>query len=219
MWKKFIALVVISVVLNKRGLIWAGTSNTPWKNAILDLVAEPSYRSLKLKWKYFDLPEPKVYKVNLCEVSEWYSQYRCSERPLSLVDTNLPRYSHDVIISHQRGEYEALIEGLRMSTNYSLSVRPETDDIPESPELENIYPEKLTVSPKVFITTKGFSARASRCLPNISEVIVNTGPNFGGKIVAENAFDGRCAVYGNRSSSQESYKIQIIHNICGSKIV
>ncbi|XP_076351495.1 uncharacterized protein LOC143247387 [Tachypleus tridentatus] len=219
MWKSFVAIVVISVALKKRGLIWAGTGNTPWKNAVLDLVGEPSYRSVKLKWRFFDLPEPREFKVHLCEVSEWYSQHRCSERRLSLMDTNYRPYSNDVITSHQRGGYEALIDGLRMSTNYSLFVKPTMDDIPESPELENINPGKLTVPQKIFITTKGFSARASRCLPNISEVIVNTGPYFGGKIVAENAFDERCAVYGNRSSPQETYKIKIVHNICGSKLV
>ncbi|XP_013788026.1 uncharacterized protein LOC106471948 [Limulus polyphemus] len=63
------------------------------------------------------------------------------------------------------------------------------------------------------------SARANQCLPNVSEVVVNTGPFFGGKIAVENNDDERCVVNGNRSSPQDSYTINIVHDICGSKIM
>jgi len=63
------------------------------------------------------------------------------------------------------------------------------------------------------------SARTSRCLANTSDVIVNTGPYFSGKIAVEDAYDNRCSVYGNRSSTQNVYTLTILHDVCGSKII
>jgi len=69
------------------------------------------------------------------------------------------------------------------------------------------------------ITIIAVSAQTSRCLANTSDVIVNTGPYFSGKIAVEDAFDNRCSVYGNRSSTQSVYTLTILHDVCGSKII
>lgn len=63
------------------------------------------------------------------------------------------------------------------------------------------------------------TGKTIRCLGNQSEVVVNTGPYFNGKISVEGATDDSCVVYGNKSSSLEAYTIKINHVLCGSKIV
>lgn len=69
------------------------------------------------------------------------------------------------------------------------------------------------------VETKPFSALASNCLANTTEVIVNTGKFFAGRISFENNTDPRCQLLGNKRSDQISYKFRIDHTICGSKLV
>ena len=58
-----------------------------------------------------------------------------------------------------------------------------------------------------------------KCLGNQSEVAVNTGPYFNGKIYVEGALDDSCTLYGNQSSSKEIYTMTINHVLCGSRVV
>jgi hypothetical protein len=68
--------------------------------------------------------------------------------------------------------------------------------------------------------TKPFQAEALKCLANSSEVLINTGRYFGGRISVESQpFDSRCQLVGNKSSSQTSYLFRIDHEICRSKII
>ena len=60
------------------------------------------------------------------------------------------------------------------------------------------------------------SARTERCLSNSSDVIINTGPLFNGKISVENSNDTSCSIYGNGSYTQEEYHLIISHEKCGS---
>lgn len=53
----------------------------------------------------------------------------------------------------------------------------------------------------------------------MSEVAVNTGPYFGGKISVEGATDESCFLYGNQSSPLEVYTMTINHALCGSKMI
>lgn len=69
------------------------------------------------------------------------------------------------------------------------------------------------------VETKSFSAIANKCLANSSEVLVNTGRYFGGKISVENNLDPRCQLNGNKSSEQSTYLFRIDHELCNSKIV
>lgn len=66
-------------------------------------------------------------------------------------------------------------------------------------------------------TTKPFSAEAVKCLAGSSEVLVNTGRYFGGRISVEGQHDSRCQLLGNKSSEQAVYSFHIDHEICHSK--
>lgn len=69
------------------------------------------------------------------------------------------------------------------------------------------------------VETKPFGAEATKCLSDVSEVVVNTGRYFGGRISVENSADPRCNLLGNKSSEQTSYLFRIDHDICDSKVV
>ena len=59
------------------------------------------------------------------------------------------------------------------------------------------------------------SAHATLCLPDASEIEVETGPYFGGRIATEN---GNCAVQGDPNDAKESYTMRIEHEKCGSHV-
>lgn len=69
------------------------------------------------------------------------------------------------------------------------------------------------------VETKPFNAEATKCLADVSEVLINTGRYFGGRISVEDSTDPRCNLLGNKSSEQTSYLFRIDHEVCGSKIV
>lgn len=60
------------------------------------------------------------------------------------------------------------------------------------------------------------SAHATKCLPQASEIEVETGPYFGGRIVAESGND--CSIDGDPLSEQDRYVMRIDHEKCGSKV-
>lgn len=60
------------------------------------------------------------------------------------------------------------------------------------------------------------SAHATKCLPHASEIEVETGPYFGGRIVSEGGND--CGVDGDPLSEQDRYVMRIDHDKCGSKV-
>lgn len=68
------------------------------------------------------------------------------------------------------------------------------------------------------VQTKAFKAEATRCLSDVSEVLVNTGRHFGGRISVENTTDPRCQLMGDRSSEQSAYLFRIDHELCKSRI-
>lgn len=59
------------------------------------------------------------------------------------------------------------------------------------------------------------SAQATRCLPTASEIEVETGPYFGGKIVVDG---GNCGIKGDPSDAKDKYIMRIDHKICGSMV-
>ncbi|XP_076370027.1 uncharacterized protein LOC143256552 [Tachypleus tridentatus] len=220
MWRKVLpVMITITLIKHKGGVMCEGAKESPLTHDVLDLVVEPSYHSVKLRWSYFNPSYPKRFRVSLCEISEWSFLPQCSERFLSVKEEKPSSNNQDVIISREKGIYETEINGLRMFTNYTLSINPEYDVTLSGSGWKDDSRQNLVLPRSVSITTKGFSARASQCLPNASEVVVNTGPFFGGKIAVEDNNDQRCAVNGNRSSPQHSYALNIVHDICGSKVV
>lgn len=197
-------------------LIVCITITTTRNLGIEDLEAESDYRSIKLKWRYRPFSRVEGFQVTLCETTSWKIKYPCKQRRLLL---DVPKKnSHDFI---QRttadGGFEASIYELRMLTNYSVSVKPifvsrNKDDDAKNRALD-------VVSNVITISTKGFSARTSRCLGNVTDIEVTTGPYFPGKIEVEDTYDKRCVTYGNKRSARKIYKLTILHDICGSKTV
>lgn len=106
------------------------------------------------------------------------------------------------------------ISNLRMATKYSFHVRSqvkgETEKTARSRSLS-----KDEKGQTIIIPTKGFSAVATKCLPNESEIVVETGPYFGGRIASEN---GDCGIQGNALDERESYTMRIDHEKCGSQV-
>ncbi|KAG5675589.1 hypothetical protein PVAND_005482 [Polypedilum vanderplanki] len=65
------------------------------------------------------------------------------------------------------------------------------------------------------IDNEKFLAEATKCLPNESEIEIQTGPNFSGKIVSENS---KCEIQGNPNDDSETYVMRIDHEKCGSRV-
>lgn len=85
--------------------------------------------------------------------------------------------------------------------------------------LNNVADEQHSDTHSRRIETKPFGAEATKCLADVSEVVINTGKYFGGRISVEDSSDSRCHLIGNKSSEQTSYLFRIDHHICDSKIV
>ncbi|XP_069677666.1 uncharacterized protein [Periplaneta americana] len=185
---------------------WAAAA--PELPEILHLSAEPDFRDVRLRWEY-DRHAPKLYgfQVHYCELQAW-GQNRCRTK---LVDDSLGR---EVISENSKFRvYSVIISGLRMSTNYSFEVWPV-----ETGLREDLRSESKLMHKSIIVPTKGFSARATQCLPHASEVEVATGPHFGGRIAVE-AGDGElCAVDGDPDSPRDTYILRIDHKLCGTHV-
>ncbi|KAG6460869.1 hypothetical protein O3G_MSEX012278 [Manduca sexta] len=133
------------------------------------------------------------------------SRHVTSESPIT--NTQAPGARHG-------RAYSTRIVGLRMATTYSFEVRPVRRDGRDLADPQSIG------SKIIIVPTKGFSARATQCLPHASEVEVSTGPYFGGRIAVEAADGGpeRCSIQGNPNSAQDAYILRIHHDECGSEV-
>lgn len=218
---------------------------SPWLHDVEHLEVQASYRTARLRWQYRHLPEPLAFRVQICELLPWLPKNgpRCRVRRLSLrgqpaedQGDGVPR-SLDLLRKSSKAGYEALIGDLRLLTNYSVSVEPdfssEADanailygagppplpqaDAASEAEQDRRFP--MVTSEYALMTTKGFSARAERCLANASRVVVSTGPFFGGKIAVEDSNDDSCQLFGDPSSPQDAYTLDIDHKRCGSRLV
>ena len=94
-----------------------------------------------------------------------------------------------------------------MSTNYTFYL--ETDIDPKNSR------QQRKLSDHIFVQTRGFNAQAIDCGKDVTDVLVETGPNFGGKISAE-GHEKDCYINGNRRASNTSYLFSIDHDKCGS---
>ncbi|GFG33674.1 hypothetical protein Cfor_11724 [Coptotermes formosanus] len=109
--------------------------------------------------------------------------------------------------------YSVIISGLRMSTDYSFDVWPV-----ESGNREVHGSDTKLLHKSIVVSTRGFSARATQCLPHASEVEVATGPYFGGRIAVEAADGEHCAVDGDPDSPRDTYILRIDHKMCGTHV-
>ncbi|KFM82519.1 hypothetical protein X975_03319, partial [Stegodyphus mimosarum] len=210
-----VVLILIFSVLNVRCQDRFGN----YREGVYDLISTTEFRSVNLQWRYDVRPEPLGFFITLCEITIWSrSDGDCFERHLLLGKRNTLN-GHDSLTMDGNGHYEATLYGLRMLTNYTVSVQPMEDQSRVVSSDTNGRREKLHASERLTIRTKGFSAYATNCLANSSDIVVHSGPYFGGKITVEGSSDERCSVYGNRSSPQDTYTLKINHRICGSKMV
>ncbi|XP_053692491.1 uncharacterized protein LOC128740939 [Sabethes cyaneus] len=190
---------------------------------IRSLSGEPDYKSVNLTWEVEawdsreqdELPpshyggrQGRSFNVYYCELQNW-GPHRC--RSKILTDN-----SED---SGRSKQYTMTVKNLRMATKYSFHVKPQVKrgDQRASGRSEHSEDEADAVSPgqTVIIPTKGFSAHATQCLPHASEIEVETGPYFGGRIGSEN---GQCGIQGDANSPQEAYVLRIEHEKCGSRV-
>ncbi|XP_045762300.1 uncharacterized protein LOC123865352 [Maniola jurtina] len=193
---------------------------------VLHLIGEPDFRDVRLRWEYGKTEEsdPRkllAFQIHYCELQAW-GQYRCRTKVLDnvkedrsakvIVETTTAK---SAVPSVKRGRtYTSYITGLRMATTYSFEVRPVRRDARDLADPHSIG------SKIIIVPTKGFSARATQCLPHASEVEVSTGPYFGGRIAVEAADGGpeRCSIQGNPNSAQDAYILRIHHDECGSEV-
>lgn len=80
--------------------------------------------------------------------------------------------------------------------------------MPETPKTRP--PSQATICPAV-------QAHATKCLPQASEIEVETGPHFSGRIVADGGHDD-CGVQGDERSLRDRYVLRIDHARCGSQV-
>lgn len=108
-----------------------------------------------------------------------------------------------------------MIKNLRIATKYSFKVRSQKPGESEKTARSENFSQNEVNEQSIVIPTKGFSAIATKCLPNESEISIETGPHFGGKIISEN---GQCGIDGDVKDERESYTLRIDHEKCGSQV-
>ncbi|CAL1283850.1 unnamed protein product [Larinioides sclopetarius] len=212
---KVVALILVLLVSESGGQASFGN----YFEGVEDLVSETEFRSVKLQWRYTSPKEPIGFIINLCEVTGWSrSNKDCFERHLFLGKRNTLN-GYDSLKTDGHGLFQATLFGLRMLTNYSVSVQAMDDQNQVAPSNTEGRQANFQENERILVRTKGFSAYATNCLANSSDIVVHTGPYFGGKIAVEGSSDERCCLYGNRSSSQDTYTLKIDHHLCGSLTV
>lgn len=241
MWPSLLSLAFgLAYVCSRTPSTHAQRFRSPWLHDVEHLEAQASYRTAHLRWQYRHLPQPQAFRVQTCELLPWLPKTgpRCRVRRLSLrepqtvYDTDGTPRSLDLLRKSSKSGYEALIGDLRLLTNYSVAVEPDfssdsdanailygSGQIPADTAGEEDRRFQMVTSEHTLMTTKGFSARAERCLANASRVVVSTGPFFGGKIAVEDSNDDACLVYGDPNSPQDAYTLDIDHKRCGSRLV
>lgn len=111
--------------------------------------------------------------------------------------------------------YKMMIKNLRIATKYSFNVRPQKSTDSDKTARSQDFSKEDSTGQRIVIPTKGFSAIATKCLPNESEILIETGPYFGGRIVSEN---GECEIDGNAKDERAAYTMRIDHEKCGSQV-
>ncbi|KAJ8960952.1 hypothetical protein NQ318_020253 [Aromia moschata] len=172
------------------------------------MVGEPDYRQVKLHWESEASALPKNgFSVRYCELQTWGAQRCRNQEVTEPVDNTVDK-------EEQFKTYMADIKGLRMATTYSFEVKP----VKEKEEREDRAEGDDKNQNIIVIPTKGFSAKATQCLPHASEIEVATGPFFGGRIAVETADGERCGIDGEPDSPRDTYTLRINHTECGSQV-
>lgn len=174
---------------------------------VKNLMGESDYRKIRLHWESDSQHVPQNgFHVRFCELQTWGFQ-RCRNQKVLRPEDNS--------ITNEDGftSYDVDILGLRMATTYSFEVRTQKENSTREDRAHGDTDQNILVVP-----TKGFSARATQCLPHASIIEVSTGPYFGGRIAVEAADGERCALDGEPSSPRDTYTLKIDHEKCGSQV-
>ncbi|XP_063702790.1 uncharacterized protein LOC134832629 [Culicoides brevitarsis] len=208
-------------------------AQTKYSFDIKSLTGEPDYRSVNLTWEVEDFENEvdggsaeeiplsaededqipsnnRSFTVYYCELQTW-GAHRCKSKVLEDTEER----------EGNTKQYSMMIDHLRMATKYSFHVKASGQNQDQKPSARadlngNILKDDSEIQGQtIIIPTKGFSAHATKCLPDVSEIEVETGPYFGGKIVAEN---NNCFTQGNPLDDRSSYSMKIEHDKCGSHV-
>ncbi|XP_026464354.1 uncharacterized protein LOC113366927 [Ctenocephalides felis] len=199
---------------------------------IVQLTGEPSFRSVELRWQTTgrndgsNTNSTSGYSVHYCELQSW-GPLRCKDKQHVLLATNTDDRSLNMVDGDYEKSntddvsYSMKIGGLRMATTYSFRVKPIRLDQTNRTDRSDDSEDNTIIVP-----TKGFSARATQCLPLESVVEVSTGPHFGGRIsvepsdaqLDESPVNPDCTINGDPADTRESYTLRIDHTKCGSRV-
>ncbi|KAH8249273.1 hypothetical protein KR032_007999 [Drosophila birchii] len=182
-------------------------------------------------------PRPLAFQIFYCEMQN-YGPQRCRVKLVNGTAAEVPledkeaqqgqdQEEHDPL-GPQIHHFAAAVDNLRMATRYSFHIRPAAQkrlqasgtrssnaraEFHDENEIESGSGHQPGQS--IIIPTKAFSAHATQCLPHASEIEVETGPYFGGRIVVDG---GNCGVKGDASDSADKYTMRIDHKECGSLV-
>ncbi|KAE8737123.1 hypothetical protein FOCC_FOCC017417 [Frankliniella occidentalis] len=146
--------------------------------------AEPDFRQVSLHWLYPRMASDVfAFRVDYCELQAW-GVNRCRAKMVDAPPRPAVTSARAALRDGEElSEYGAVVTGLRMATNYTFSVTPVEGRLQS---LQHLPPYARNRHARTIMApTKGFSARATLCLPDVSEVEVHTGPHFSGRIAVE----------------------------------
>ncbi|XP_018026387.1 uncharacterized protein LOC108681826 [Hyalella azteca] len=176
-------LAFLSVALLMALMMSLGLSSAQEDADVAELSAASDFNGVQLQWRYPRRGRgPSLFKITHCEDQAW-GPHRCRNIMLN------PNEVTQTPLSDGSVQYSSKISHLRMATNYTIEVTP-VDQHDQNPEVggQRVPSPKGRAIPdeghraQVFVQTKGFSARALSCLTNSTQIQVETGPHFGGKV-------------------------------------
>ncbi|XP_023170462.2 uncharacterized protein LOC111599131 [Drosophila hydei] len=167
---------------------------------------------------------PKAFQIFYCEMQN-YGPQRCRVKLVNATAAELPTSSEESVDA-QVQHFGAAVDNLRMATRYSFHIRPVQprrlrsssgrSEFHGENEIEGASAAVAHLpGQSIIIPTKGFSAHATQCLAHASEIEVETGPYFGGRIVVDG---GDCGIKGNANDPADKYTMRIDHKQCGSMV-
>ncbi|XP_023342793.1 uncharacterized protein LOC111712425, partial [Eurytemora carolleeae] len=197
----------IFILLSVAAMVQVGGSP-----AITGLSADSGFRNLTLHWNLENSGgEPTLFKTRYCE-NQFWGEHHCRKTVVSV----LPK----------EGKFIHQIQGLKMATEYVIylslltkvkSTRQALSVLAKEKEEEEDEIEDLKFASKLNVETKGFSAQARDCGPKHTQVEIQTGPGFTGKISAEGSLDPSCSLQG-AGGEQLSYTLDLNHKKCRSEL-
>ncbi|KAM7354319.1 uncharacterized protein ACRADG_006043 [Cochliomyia hominivorax] len=214
------------------------------KFEIHSVSGEPSYKSVNLTWEVefvmsdhdaitnssAEVEPPSSFQVFFCEIQS-FGPHRCRSKVVNASSTPdmYDNTDNDLQVIDQIRkvrQYITQVDNLRMATKYSFHIRSlpkhknmkitgRSEIFDNDIDNDDILGNNMEQGQTIIIPTKGFSAQATRCLPTASEIEVETGPYFGGKIVVDG---GNCGIKGDPNDSKDKYVMRIDHKTCGSMV-